>query len=205
MLRIKEKRERSLGVKLFLKGERCSGPKCVMIRRPYRPGMHGKRFKRTVSEYSQQLLEKQKIKATYGLTEAHLEKMVKSAIERGTGNIGETIIANLERRLSNFVFKTGLSSSRVVARQLISHGHIFVNGKKMTISSYLVKVGDIISINPLSKGILIFNDLPITMKKHNSPHWLEIDRDKFEGRLKSLPTTEEILFDINLVVDYYSK
>lgn len=199
-----EKKERALGMKLFLKAERCNSPKCAMVRRAYRPGMHGKKSKRALSEYGTQLLEKQRIKVSYGLKETQLAKIFKEARKK-SGDIRERIIITLERQLFNVIFRLGLAPSRIVARQLISHGHFLVNNKKITISSYLVKVGDIISIKPSSHQLLIFKDLPNIIKKYEPPEWLIIDKEKLEGRVKSLPQNIEIPFDINLVVDYYSK
>ncbi|MBI3638198.1 30S ribosomal protein S4 [Candidatus Wolfebacteria bacterium] len=200
----KEKKERSLGVKLFLKGERCSSPKCVTVRRPYRPGVHGKSRRRPLSEYGTQLLEKQRIKVSYGLGEKQLEKIFKNALA-GSGSITDTIMNSLERQLVNVIFRLGLASSRISARQVVSHGHILVNGKKITIPSCVLRVGDLISIKPASKELLIFKDLPNIIKKYDPPLWLELDKEKLEGKIKSLPHNVEIPFDINLVVDYYSK
>jgi len=199
-----EKQERALGIKLFLKGERCSSPKCAMVRRPTRPGIHGRKRRRALTEYGEQLLEKQRLRVSYGLREAQLAKIVKESTEK-TGAIGEAIINSLERQLSNAIFRLGLAASRVIARQLINHGHLLVNGKKVTSPSYCVKVGDMISIKPSSQKLLIFKDLSDKIKKYEPPAWLSLDREKLEGRVKSLPQNVEIIFDINLVVDYYSK
>lgn len=204
MLKTKEKKERALGVKLFLKAERCASPKCAMIRRPYRPGQHGKAHRRPLSEYGSQLLEKQKIKVTYGLREAQLSKIFKEAA-RKPGNLAETIINLLEQQFSNVVYRLGFAPSRIVARQFISHGHFLINGKKVNASSCRVKVGDIISIKPSSRDLLIFKDLPNIIKKHEPPSWLTLYNEKLEGEMKSLPSGMEVPFDINLVVDYYSK
>lgn len=201
----KEKKERALGMKLFLKGERCNSPKCVMVRRPYRPGIHGKKRQRALSEYGTQLLEKQRIKISYGLREIQLRKLFRKAIEKAKGNIGEAVINTLECQLSNAVFRLGLAVSRRVAKQLISHGHFLVNARKITISSYAVKAGDVISIKPSSRELLIFKELPNTIKKYEPPEWLSLDKEKLEGKMKSLPRDVGAPFDINLVVDYYSK
>lgn len=203
LLKAKEKKERALGIKLGLKAERCAGPKCAMTRRPYRPGMHGGKRKRNVSEYGQQLIEKQKVKIIYGLREAQLRRLFKGNLK--TGSIGRNIMTILERRLDNVVFRLGLAPSRIVARQYVSHGHFMVNGKKVTVPSFLAKINDIISIKPSSKELLIFKNLSNTVKNYNPPEWLEIDKDKFEGKIKSLPQDTEMPFDINLVVDYYSR
>ncbi len=199
-----EKKERALGVKLFLKGERCNSQKCAMIRRPYRPGMHGKRRRGAASEYAQQLLEKQKVKITYGLKEAQLYKLFKELMTK-SDSLGQAVIGSLERRIDNTVFRLGFAPSRTSARQYVSHGHFLINNRKITIPSCLVKVNDIISIRPNSKKCLIFKNLPDIISKRALPGWLEIDKDKLEGRVKLLPKETEALFDINLVVDYYSR
>lgn len=203
LLKAKEKKERALGIKLQLKAERCAGPKCAMTRRPYRPGMHGGKRKRSVSEYGQQLIEKQKVKIIYGLREAQLRRLFKGNLK--TGSIGRNIMTILERRLDNVIFRLGLAPSRIVARQYVNHGHFIVNGKKVTVPSFLAKTNDIVSIKPNSKELLIFKNLPNTIKNYNPPEWLEVDKDKLEGKIKSLPQDAEMPFDINLVVDYYSR
>ena len=204
LIKSKEKKERSLGVKLFLKGERCSSPKCVMVRRPHRPGEHGKARRRGLSEYGTQLLEKQRIRFSYGLREEQMEKLFKGALGQG-GSVGEVIVNALERQLANVVYRLGFASSRIIARQMVGHGHILVNGKKVMAPSYAVKIGDVVSIKPGSRELLIFKELPATLKKYDAPDWLTIDKEKIEGTVKSLPHQVEIPFDINLVVDYYSK
>ncbi|MDD5547528.1 MAG: 30S ribosomal protein S4 [Candidatus Pacebacteria bacterium] len=204
MFDTREKKERSLGVKLFLKGTRCNSPKCVTIRRPQRPGQHGKGRRRTLSEYGQQLAEKQKIRFSYGLRESQMKRLFWEA-SKNPGVTGDVILQLLERRLDNVVFRLGLASSRSVARQLVGHGHIMVNGKKVTIPSFSVKVGDKISIRPQSKDNPVFKDLNATMKKQETPVWILLDNDKFEGKIVDLPKEFEMPFDINMVVDYYSK
>lgn len=204
MKRPLEKKERGLGMKLFLKGDRCNSPKCAMTRKPYAPGMHGKKRKKSLSEFGTQLLEKQRIRTSYGLSERQLSGIFKKAVTK-TGSVGEQMIDSLERQLSNVVFRLGFTNSRFVAKQFISHGHFLVNGRKLTIPSYKVRVGDVISIKPKSREILIFKDLPNIIKKYEPPKWLDIDKEKLDGKVRSLPQDVEIPFDINLVVDYYSK
>lgn len=204
MIGAKEKKERALGMSLFLKGHRCNSPKCAVMRRPQRPGQHGKKRRRPMSEFGGQLLEKQRVKVSYGLREAQLLKIVQAASKK-PGAIGETIINLLETQLVNVVFRTGLAASRIIARQLVGHGHITVNGKKVTIPSYRVRAGDVIGIKPSSKELLLFKDLSSTIKKYEPPHWVELNKETLEAKIKTLPENVEIPFDINLVVDYYSK
>jgi len=203
MLHLKEKKERSLGVKLFLKGERCNSPKCALTRRPYRPGIHGKR-RRVVSEYGHQLSEKQKIKFSYGLNERQLRTIFQKALKK-PGAIKDFIVKALETRLDSTIFRLGIASSKRIARQMVSHGHILVNGKRVSAPSYKVLIGDVICIRPQSKGMSMFKDLKNSLKNYQVPTWLALDQEKIEGKILAFPSEVDSAFDINLVVDYYSK
>lgn len=203
MLHLKEKKERSLGVKLFLKGERCNSPKCALTRRPYRPGIHGKR-RRVVSEYGHQLSEKQKIKFSYGLNERQLRTIFQKALKK-PGAIRDFIVKALETRLDSTIFRLGIASSKRIARQMVSHGHILVNGKRVSAPSYKVLVGDVICIRPQSKEMSMFKDLKNSLKNYQVPTWLALDQEKIEGKILAFPSEVDSAFDINLVVDYYSK
>lgn len=203
MFDTREKRERSLGVKLFLKADRCNSGKCVTSRRPHRPGMHGKSYK-SLSEFGTQLKEKQKIRFTYGLRENQMRLVVKKATSN-PGVTGPLIISLLESRLDNVVYRLGFAASRSVARQLVSHGHIMLNAHKATIPSMQVYTGDVVSIRPQSKDHPLFKDLGEKLKKYEAPVWLSVDADKQEGKVLSAPKDFDIPFDVNLVVDYYSK
>ncbi len=205
MFDTREKKERSLGVKLFLKGERCNSQKCVMIRRPHRPGIHGQaKRRRTASEFGQQLKEKQKIKFSYGLREAQMKRVFFKAA-KNPGITGNMILQLLERRLDNVVFRLGFAPSRSVARQLISHGHIVVNGRKVTIPSFSVVIGNKIAIRPQSRGHPVFKNLELNLKKYEPPVWLSLDKERHEGVMVTMPKDLEPSFDVNMVVDYYSK
>ena len=195
MFNTREKKERALGVRLGLKPERCLGPKCAVARRPNRPGVHGRRRLNAPSEIKQQLLEKQIIKATYGLREAGMRKAVRSG----------RLLEFLERRLDNVVYRLGFTLSRSVARQLVSHGHILVNGRKVTIASYQVRIGDVISIRPQSQQHPAFQELNLNWKKTEAPAWLFRDEEKVTGKMISLPRDLDATFDTDLVIDYYSK
>lgn len=199
MRRITEKKERALGVKLFLKPERCNSPKCVMIRRPYRPGIHGMRRRGPISDYGRQLKEKQKIQITYGLTNRQMNNLFKEPLER--------ILLTLEKRLDRVVFLLGFAPSPRVARQLVSHGHIHVNGRKVTIPSYHVRVGDVLAIRPESRGAKIFEGLGEKLKQYEPPAWLKLDKKELKGECLQNPKTEEInlAFDANLVGQFYSR
>jgi len=200
MKSIKEKKERALGVKLFIKSERCNSPKCVMIRRPYRPGVHGQsRRRRKISEFGKQLQEKQKIQITYGLTNKQMTNLFKGPLEK--------TLLTLERRLDRVLFSLGLAPSMRVARQLVSHGHITVGGRKMNIPSYSVKVGDKISIRPESQGKKMFEDLREKLKQYEPPVWLKLDKENLTGECIGYPALEDMSlpFDVNLVGQFYSQ
>jgi len=192
-----------LGARLFIKPERCNSPKCVMIRRPTRPGVHGKR-RRTVSEFGGQLQEKQKIRFTYGIGERQMANIFQEAA-KNTGVTGEVVIQLLERRLDNVVTRLGFAPSRSVARQIVGHGHIVVNGRRTTVPSYRVHPNDIITIRPESRNHSAFKDLQERLKQYEAPVWLRFDPDKLEGQVVGLPKDFEMSFDVGLVVDYYSK
>jgi small subunit ribosomal protein S4 len=203
-LKSKEKKERSLGEHLHLKGERCSSPKCVMVRRPYPPGQNGKKRKRAPSEFGTQLKEKQKLKWSYFLKENQIQSVFKEA-DRSKVATGEKMIELLERRLDNVVYRLGLTLSRIVARQIIKDGHIMVNGRKVTIPSYDVRIGDVIGIRPESKNRGVFKKLEENLKKYDAPTWLQLDKTTREGKMVALPFDTKVPFDIDLVIEYLSK
>lgn len=202
MQKVLEKRERSLGIKLAIKGDRCSSPKCALTRKPYRPGQHGKKRKK-LSEYGVQLREKQKVRFSYGLTEKQLEKVFKEA-EKRPGVTADEVMAMLESRLDNVIFRLGLAPSRVAAKQFVGHGHFTVNGRKVTVPSYRVKINDKISVKAKSKDQQNFNDLGERLKNFETPSWLSFDKNMLEATVISKPTDVPQPFDINMVVDYYS-
>lgn len=204
MFNTREKKERALGVKLFLKADRCSSGKCAVVRRPQRPGMHGKSHRRSLSEMGTQLLEKQKIRFTYGVRESQMRKLYEQASSH-KGVTGAMLVALLEKRLDNVVFRLGLARSRAIGRQLISHGHFVVNGRKVTIPSYQVKINDSISIRPQSKNHPAFQGLEERVKQNDVPVWLTLDQMTMEGKIITQPQEVDATFNTGLVVDYYSK
>lgn len=204
MFNTREKRERSLGVKLFLKPERCSSPKCATVRRSERPGAHAKARRRAPSEFGVLLAEKQKFKFTYGLRDAQLRRVFVAAAKHA-GVTGEMFVSLLERRLDNVVYRLGLAPSRSVARQLVSHGHLTVNGRKVTIPSRLVRPGDEIAIRVQSANHAAFKDLGARLKNYEPPSWLHVDKEKLEGKVIAPPRDFDVPFDVNRVVDYYSR
>lgn len=204
MFKSTSKKERRLGIPLFLKPHRSAGPKSAMARRPQRPGQHGKSRRRAPSEYSEQLAEKQKFRYTYGLREKQLLNYFKKASSKSE-TTGPALMSLLERRLDNVVFRLGFAPSRSVARQVVGHGHIMVGKKKMKAPSYLVKEKDVISIRNESSGLLLFKELPESLMNHDAPAWLKVDPQKMTGTVVSMPVDLDAPFDISKVVDYYSK
>ena len=193
------------GTKLFLKGTRCYGEKCAIDRRSYPPGQHGQGRMRT-SEYSLQLREKQKLKRIYGLLERQFRGYFMRA-ERMKGITGENLLALLERRLDNVVYRLGFASSRREARQLVGHGHLLVDGGKVNIPSYLVVVGQTVSIPEKSQTVLPIQKALEGVDGRGVPGWLELNKTRFTGRVKELPTKEDIALPVNeqLVVELYSR
>ena len=193
------------GCKLFLKGDRCTSPKCAMERRPVVPGQHGaQNARKKQSEYGQQLREKQKIKRYYGLLERQFHNMYETA-DRMKGNTGENLLFLLERILDNVVYRMGIASSRALSRQIVNHGHITVNGKRVNIPSYQVKVGDVIAIKENKKDLEMFKQLK--GMKIVMPKWLEFNSEKLEGKILALPKREDIDLNIqeHLIIELYSR
>lgn len=192
-------------VKLFLKGERCYTDKCAIERRNYPPGQHGQRRPK-FSEYSVQLREKQKVKRMYGLLEKQFRGIFKAA-EKSKGITGESLLVLLERRLDNLVYRLGFACSRADARTLIRHGHILVNGRRVTIPSYRARIGDVISIPEKSRKAERVIAAMDGAQRRGVPDWVELDQESFAGKIRMLPTRSDITSPINerLIVELYSK
>jgi small subunit ribosomal protein S4 len=190
---------------LFLKGERCYTDKCAIERRNYPPGQHGQ-GRPKFSEYSIQLREKQKVKRIYGLMESQFRRTFDQA-SRIKGITGETLLVFLERRLDNVTYRLGFASSRAEARLLVRHGHILVNGKRVNIPSYLVRVGDVVSVKEQSRQMARILTAMEGVQRRGVPEWAELDRENCSGRIKILPTRSDITMPINekLIVELYSK
>lgn len=191
------------GMKLFLKGDRCYTDKCAFDRRSYAPGQHGAN-KKKVSGYGVQLREKQKAKRIYGVLESQFRNYYEKA-EHMKGITGENLLKLLELRLDNVAYRLGYGASRSEARQLVTHGHFLVNGKKVDIPSYKVSVNDVISVcekSRASEKFKVFAENPKTL-----PKWLENDVEKFEGKVVAEVTREDIDVPVNetLIVELYSK
>ena len=193
------------GQKLFLKGERCYSDKCAIDRRNYVPGQHGQSRKK-VSEYGLQLRANQKAKRFYGVLESQFAKYYEMA-DRKAGMTGENLLRILESRLDNVVYRLGFASSRAEARQLVVHGHYTVNGKKVNIPSYLLKEGDVVSINEASRQSEKIKAVLEACGARPVPIWLELDRNTLEAKVTRLPNREDIDLDVEetLIVELYSK
>ena len=193
------------GCKLFLKGERCTTKKCAMERRPVIPGQHGNSKRRVAfSEYGTQLREKQKVKRMYGV----LEKQFRDYYEQASkmkGVTGENMLSLIERRLDNVVYRMGIGASRKQARQIVNHGLITVNGKRVNIASYRIKAGDVIAIKENKQDNEMFKSL--RGSKVVMPKWVEFDTNTFVGKIVTLPTREDVDADIKeqLIVELYSR
>ena len=192
------------GGKLFLKGDKCYSEKCPFNKRPLPPGQHGAGRKK-VSEYGLQLREKQKTKRIYGVQEGQFRHYYEIA-ERMKGITGENMLSLLERRLDNVVFRMGIGASRTQARQLVNHAHLAVNGRTVTVPSYIVKAGDVITVKENRKNNKLFEQVKQT-KTSNMPKWLEFDPEKLEGKILALPTREDVDSQIaeHMIVELYSK
>jgi len=194
------------GEKLFLKGDRCYSPKCAMVKKNYPPGIHGVKGRGRQSDYSVQLREKQKAKRLYNLLEKQFKiTYIKAAKQKG--DAGENLLKLLETRLDNVIYRLGFACSRSQARELVSHGHFFINNKKVNIPSYQVKTGDIISIKVSSKKNKIFNNLVERLKKVDLPSWLNLNNEELIGKVLHLPKKEDIELKVNtqMIVEFYSR
>ena len=196
------------GVKLFLKGSRCLTEKCAVERRAYAPGQHGQSAgrRRKTSEYAKQLREKQKVKRMYGLTERQFRNIF-DRVRHEPGVTGENLLVALETRLDNVVYRLGLANTRSAARQLVSHGHVLVNGRSVNIASYNVKAGDEITIKDKPKSRqLVLRNLDLTQIAP-VPDWLTANRDALSGKVAHIPSREEMQPIVNeqLIVELYSR
>jgi len=193
------------GVKLFLKGQRCYTDKCAVVTREYPPGQHGQGRVRT-SEYRIHLREKQKVRNTYGIPESQFKRYYEMARSQ-RGATGENLLVLLERRLDNIVYRSGFSTSRAEARQLIDHGHFRVNGRKTDIPSFLVKAGDVIEVKDKSKTLDVIVHALEIREQRGSAEWLDVDADGRKVTVKALPERKDLPMAVEerLIVEFYSK
>lgn len=193
------------GMKLFLKGERCMTEKCSFTRRSFAPGQHGK-IRPKLSDYALQLREKQKVRSFYGILEKQFKNYFRKA-SRTKGITGEVLLQLLERRLDNVVLNLGFATSRAQARQIIRHGHVRVNERKVDLPAYLVKTGDVIKLEGKESFLNIIKQVREATKERTVPVWLDSSETKFEGRVTRLPQRDDISLPVkeSLIVELYSK
>jgi small subunit ribosomal protein S4 len=193
-------------LKLFLKGDRCYGDKCAFDRRSYAPGEHGQRRRGKLSDYGIQLREKQKVKRMYGLSEKQFRLSFQTA-DRQKGITGTNLLVLLERRLDNVVYRLGFVNSRTQGRHFVRHNHFLVNGKTVNIPSYQIKVGDEISVGEKSQKVQAITDALETVARRGLPQWLDLEKDKMKGTIKTLPVREDLTTPMQeqLIVELYSK
>ena len=194
------------GMKLFLKGERCYTEKCAIEKRNFAPGQHGKTRKSKLAGYGVQLREKQKVKRIYGVLEDQFRRYFEQA-ERTRGITGETLLQLLERRLDNVAYRLGLATSRAQARQLVRHGHLTVNGRKVDIPSFSVKPGDVVTVRQSSHKVPAILHALEEVKGRGVPEWLSFDAEGMSAKVGSVPTREQINLPVQeqLIVELYSK
>ncbi len=195
------------GMKLFLKGERCHSEKCAIERRNFVPGQHGKDRKAKLVGYGLQLREKQKARRIYGVLETQFRNTFeKAALQKGI--TGENLLGSLERRLDSVIYRMGFGTSRAQARQIVRHGHIQVNGRKVNIPSFQVKVGDEVAVRETSKNNATVLNARDATAHAPAPGWMDVDRDALKGRITGLPKREELVqiqLNEQLIVELYSK
>ena len=205
MMGPKGKLERKLNEVLNLKAERSTGAKSVLNRRPNRPGQHGnKRQRRQMSDYGRQIRETMKFKLTYGLDDNNLKRLFAMA-KKAKGDVAAKLLELFERRLQNVVYRAGIAPSRLSARSYVVQGHIRVNNRKVVSPGYLVKTGDIVSIRPESATKGAFKELKDALTRVDAPVWLAVDPATITVKVIALPTNVEQRFEINLLVESFSK
>jgi len=194
------------GVKLFLKGTRCMTEKCAIERRSYPPGQHGQSRRGRATEYGTQLREKQKLRRVYGMQERQFLKTYHTAVSR-KGITGDHLLSLLERRLDNVVYRLGFAASRGQARQLVNHGHFLLNGRKITIASVTVNVGDTIEVKEKSRQLVPIQAALEIAGGRGLPNWLDMERNLFKGTIQGIPTKQDIdvLVNEQVVVELYSR
>lgn len=203
----KEKKERRVGQRLGLKGDRCAGPKCAAVRRSYPPGVHGPTSRARLTSFGLQLREKQKAQLIYGLSEGQFRNYVNAAVQK-RGDTGLILGQLLEQRLDNVVYRAGLARSHGEAREYVSHGHFLVNGKKLNIPSYQVQLGDVIEVKPKSQGKKFFQDfIAPRLAKLELPKWLTLDGAAWRAKSIALPDQDDIPQNFNrkMIIEFYSR
>jgi len=200
---------RRLGQKLFLKGDRCFGAKCAFARRAFAPGPQKKRRGGAPSEYKKSLEEKQTLKKWYGLSERQFKRYVQETLAKmgKVDDVSAELIRKLERRLDNVIFRLGFAKSRVMARQLVSHGYFLINGKPVNIPSYQVKKNDIVAVKEHKKAKGVFKQIQDELKRKEVPAWLALNIEKLESKTIGEPNLDEVKppAEISLIFEFYSR
>jgi len=193
------------GLQLYLKGDRCYTDKCAIERRHYPPGQHGQR-RAKLSDYGLQLREKQKVKRIYGVMEKQFRGYFEKA-ERQKGVTGTNLLIFLERRLDNIVYRLGFANSRAQARKLVRHNHVLINGRKVNLPSYLVKMGDTVQVTEKGRSLPLIQDALEAVARRGCPPWLELNKEEAQGRVIMFPSREDITMPVqeHLIVELYSK
>jgi len=193
-------------MKLFLKGERCHTEKCAIEKRNFIPGQHGKDRKPKIVGYGLQLREKQKARRYYGVLEGQFRNVFEKAVNT-KGITGEVMLNMLERRLDNVIYRLGFAASRRQSRQIVRHGHVEVNGRKVNIPSFQVGVGDEVKVKETSKGLVVLETSREFASHQKAPAWLQVDGTNFTGKVLALPKREDVNLPVNeqLIVELYSK
>ena len=203
------KKCRRAGEKLFLKGEKCFSPKCIFEKKPYPPGLplSARKHRSMMSEYGTQLKEKQKVRNVYRLSEKQFSAYVKHASSKQGVVPKEQLFEDLETRLDSVVYRLGFADSRPLARQITSHGHLTVNGRRVDIPSYRVRKGDVIAVRKGSREKPLFISLGEKLPKHTAPSWLKVDAKKLEGIVQGKPSLEQsdMTFNLTLIMEFYSR
>jgi small subunit ribosomal protein S4 len=200
---------RRAGAKLLLKGSRCYGQKCAMVRRPTAPGKKGKRRTRQLSEFGRELREKQRMKAWYNLREQQFKNYVKGVLSKksGAGDLPLALMSVLENRLDSVVFRLGFAPSRLAARQMVGHKDFWINGRPVNLPSYQVAKGDVISVAPNKTKKTYFVQLQASLKAYKAPSWLALDAEKMEGKKVGDIAMEEVAppAEIGSVFEFYAR
>jgi len=193
-------------LKLFLKGDRCYSDKCAFDRRGYPPGQHGQRRGRKISDYGIQLREKQKVKRMFGLSEKQFHLFFERA-DNQKGITGTNLLVFLERRLDNVVYRMGFVNSRAQGRHFVRHSHFLINGKKVNIPSYLIRIGDVVEVREKSRKIQALEGALDAVVRRGIPQWVDLEKENMKGMIKEFPSREDITTPIQeqLIVELYSK
>lgn len=197
---------RRAGEKLFLKGERCFTPKCAVVRKPYPPGIHTRPSRRGFSEFGIQLREKQKLRNLYQIREAQFSNYVHKAMASKGADAADTLLQSLALRLDNTLFQAGFAQSRSVARQVVSHGHARVNGRKTTTPSYTLRVGDTVTLSDRIWKSPIMKNIEPVLQKYVPPAWIILDGDRKTATISAHPETkDQVSFNTKLIIEYYAR